>query len=401
MNGKRKAVVLATLVFCSLAAQAQQKADQIFSLSGFGTLGVVGTDGDGAQYLIPGQVRGADKSWSGEVDSKLGVQLGAKFNSMFSATVQVLSKQDGEGRFTPGVEWAFAKMQATPGLALRLGRMGAPLFAVSDVRDVGYANTWLRPPIDVYGQVPISHFDGGDLTWQTSLGGRTLTLQGLAGHSSSKVGRVKVDIDSMLGINATYELMDGLTLRLGHVTGKLSVRSASLDQLVGLLRQTPFAGVGDQLDAHDKRASFSGLGLNYDQGDWIAIAEYTKRKTQSFIPDTTGWYVTLGYRVGQFTPYATLSQQKTDNSNVDNTIPPSVVVASLPLAAVVDATTAAQSTPQKTAALGVRWDAWRNVAVKAQWDSIKPTGGGQFHVTDAAFDDKRVNVYSLAVDFVF
>jgi len=401
MDGKRNAVVAATLVFCSLAAQAQQKSEQIFSLSGFGTLGVVGTDQDGAQYLIPGQVRGADKSWSGEVDSKLGVQLGAKFNTMFSATVQVLSKQDGEGSFTPGVEWAFAKMQATPGLALRLGRMGAPLFAVSDVRDVGYANTWLRPPIDVYGQVPISHFDGGDITWQTSLAGRTLTLQALAGRSSSKVGRTKVEIDSMLGINATLELVDGLTLRLGHVTGKLSVGSASLDQLVGVLRQTPFASVGDQLDAHDKRASFSGVGLNYDQGDWIAIAEYTKRKTQSFIPDTTGWYVTLGYRVAQLTPYVTLSQQKTDSSNVDNTIPPALVVGGLPLAAVVNAAAAAQSTPQKTAALGVRWDAWRNVAVKAQWDSIKTTGAGQLHVTEPGFDDKRVNVYSLAVDFVF
>jgi len=401
MHCKCKAIVVATLAACALAAQAQQKEDQVFSLSGFGTLGIVGTDQDGAQYLIPGQVRGADKSWSGEVDSKLGVQLAAKFNGMFSATVQVLSKQDGEGSFTPAVEWAFAKMQATPGLAVRLGRMGAPLFAVSDFRDVGYANTWLRPPIDVYGQVPISHFDGGDVNWQTRVAGKTLTLQALAGSSSAQVGRTKVKIDSMLGVNATVELVDGLTLRVGHVAGKLTVDSATLNQLVGVLRQTPFAGVGEQLDPNKKRASFSGIGLNYDQGDWIAIAEYTKRKTQTFIPDTTGWYATLGYRVGQFTPYLTLSQQKTDSSNVDNTIPRSLVIGGLPLAAVVDAATGAQSTPQKTAALGMRWDAWRNTAVKAQWDSVKPTGDGQFRGIDPGFGNKRVNVYSLAVDFVF
>ena len=401
MKFKSHAIWTAVLASLACSAQAQGAADSIFSLSGFGTAGVVGTSQDGAQYVVPGQIRGADKSWSGEVDSKLGVQLGARFNSMFSATVQVLSKQDGRGSFKPQAEWAFAKLQATPGLSFRLGRMGAPLFAVSDFRDVGYANTWLRPPIDVYGQVPISHFDGVDVNWQTSLGGKTITLQALGGRSSSYVEGTKVEIDSMLGLNATVELVDGLNLRLGHVTGKLTVKSASLAQLVGVLRQTPFASVGNELDAHDKRASFSGAGLSYDQGNWLVLAEYTKRNTKSFVPDTTGWYATLGYRVGKFTPYVTLSRLKTDSSNVHNTVPAGLVLGGLPLGALVDGTTAAQSTPQKTAALGVRWDAWRNLAVKAQWDHIKTTGAGQFHDAQPGFANQRVHVYSLAVDFVF
>ena len=401
MQLKRKAIVAAVVTGCAGGAHAQAQPDNIFSLSGFGTAGLVGTSRDGAEYVIPGQIRGADKSWSSQVDSKLGLQIGAKLNTMFSATVQVLSKQDGQGSFSPQIEWAFLKMQATPGLAIRAGRMGAPLFAVSDFRDVGYANTWLRPPIDVYGQVPISHFDGVDATWQTSVAGKTLTLQGLAGRSSSTVEQTRVEIDTLLGLNATLELIDGLNLRLGHVTGKLTVRATSLNQLVGVLRQTPFANVGDQLDPNDKRASFSGVGLSYDQGNWVALAEFTKRKTQSFIPDTTGWYTTLGYRIGSVTPYVTLSRLKTDSSNVNNTIPAAVVVGGLPLRAVVDGATAAQSTPQKTAALGVRWDAWRNVAVKAQWDSIKTTGAGQFYAAQPGFANRRVNVYSLAVDFVF
>ncbi|HVR49329.1 MAG TPA: hypothetical protein VMS38_06290 [Pseudorhodoferax sp.] len=381
--------------------QGQSPADPMFSLSGFGTAGLVGTNKDGGEYVIPGQVRGADKSWSGEVDSKIGLQVGAKFNSQFSATVQVLSKQDGRGSFSPQIEWAFAKWQATPGLALRAGRMGGPFFAVSDFRDVGYANTWLRPPIDVYGQVPVSHFDGADLSWQSSVAGKTLTLQAIGGKSSSTVEGTRVEIDALFGLNATVELIDGLNLRLGHVVGKLTVHSASVNQLVGVLRQTPFASVGNELDPNDKRASFSGIGLSYDQGNWVAMAEYTKRKTKTFIPDTTGWYATLGYRVGQFTPYATLSRLKTDSSNVNNTIPAGLVLGGLPLRAVVDGALSLQSTPQKTAGLGVRWDAWRNVAVKAQFDSIKTTGAGQFYNVQPGFSDQRVNVYSLAVDFVF
>lgn len=401
MRCQLRVVVAATVASLAGAAQAQAKADSIFSLSGFGTLGVVGTDTDGAEYVIPSQLRGADKSWSGEVDSKLGLQGTARFNKQFSATVQLLSKQNGKGSFTPQIEWAFAKWQATPGLALRAGRMGGPFFAVSDFRDVGYANTWLRPPIDVYGQVPVSHFDGADVTWQTTVAGKALTLQAIGGKSSSYVEGTKVEIDSLIGFNATLELIDGLNLRLGHVTGKLTVNSPTLNQLVGVLRQTPFASVGNQLDPNDKRASFSGLGLTYDAGDWLVLAEYTKRKTQTFIPDTTGWYTTVGYRIGSFTPYVTFSRLKTDSSNVDNTIPASVVVGGLPLSAVVDGSIAAQSTPQKTVALGVRWDAWRNVAVKAQFDSIRTTGAGQFYRAEPGFANKRVNVFSLAVDFVF
>lgn len=391
-------VALALLAF---GAQAQGQSESMFSFSGFGTVGLTGTTRNGAEYVIPGQVHGADKSLSGEVDSKLGLQGTARFNAQFSATAQVLTKQTGKGDWTPQVEWAFAKWQATPGLAIRAGRMGAPFFAVSDFRDVGYANTWLRPPIDVYGQVPVSHFDGVDVNWSTQVAGKSVSLQVFGGESSSYVRQTKLELKKMVGVNATVELADGLNLRVGHAQGKLTAHSATVSSLVGALRQTPFASVGNEIDPTDKDASFSGVGLSYDEGQWVVAAEYTKRRNDSFVPDTTGWYTTVGYRVGKFTPYATLSQQKTDSSNVNNTIPGTVVVSGLPLRAVVDAVTAAQSTPQKTIAVGVRWDAWRNVAVKAQYDSIKTTGAGQFYNVQPGFNNERVGVYSVAVDFVF
>ncbi|MET0211345.1 MAG: porin [Burkholderiaceae bacterium] len=388
------------LALVMVGAQAQSN-DSMFSFSGFGTVGVVGTSKDGAEYVIPGQMRGADKDWSGEVDSKLGLQGTAKFNAIFSGTVQVLTKQNGKGNWAPEIEWAFAKYQATPGLSFRAGRMGAPFFAVSDFRDVGYANTWLRPPIDVYGQVTFSHFDGADVNWTTTIAGKTVTLQALGGASESHVRNIKLKLKDQVGFNATAELADGLTVRVGHMMGKVTVEQPSVNALVGVLRQTPFAAVGNELIADGKDATFSGIGLNYDEGQWIAAVEYTKRKTDSFVPDTTGWYATLGYRVGKFTPYGTVSQLKTDSSNVNNTIPGTVVVAGLPLRALVDRVTTTQSTPQKTVGLGVRWDAWRNVAVKAQYDSIKTTGAGQFTQVQPGFNNERVGVYSVAVDFVF
>ncbi|MBT9493447.1 MAG: hypothetical protein IV107_14135 [Paucibacter sp.] len=403
--GRLSPLALAVLGF-AVHAQETAKADSMFTLSGFGTVGAVGTDTNEARYVVSGQPRGATKSWSGDVDTKLGVQVNAKLNKMFSATMQVLSKQDGDGSYQPAVEWAFAKAQFSPSLSVRLGRMGAPFFAVSDFRDVGYANTWLRPPQDVYGQVPISHFDGGDASYQTNLGSATVNLQLYAGKSKSVFEGVDLSMDSMVGFNASVELDGGITLRAGYVDAKLTVESVSLKQLVTALRAVPLASVqsvGNQMDATDKKATFTGFGITLDRDNWLAMAEYTMRRTESYVPDTDGWYVTLGYRLGKFTPYVTISDLSQKSSNVDNTIPLGLSPQLNGLKALVDATLRSQSNEQKTNAVGVRWDAYRNVAVKGQFEQIKTDGPGLFASPSAAFTAGKntVQVYSVAVDFVF
>jgi hypothetical protein len=134
--------------------------------------------------------------------------------------------------------------------------------------------------------------------------------------------------------------------------------------------------------------------------DVIGSFEYTMRRTDSYVADTDGWYATLGYRLGAFTPYATVSEVKRKDSNVNNTIPaltPQLAV----LKATVDAVVADQNISQKSVGLGMRWDAMRNVAVKAQFDRVKPTGVGLFNAPKPGFGGKNVNVYSLSVDTVF
>ncbi len=411
-KGRLTSLALAVCAFAAQAQDAAAPADSVFSFSGFGTVGVVGSNTDEARYVISGQPKGATKSWSGNVDSKLGVQVNAKLNAMFSATAQVLSKQNGDGNYRPELEWAFAKAQFTPAISARVGRMGGPFFAVSDFRDVGYANTWLRPPQDVYGQVPVSHFDGGDLSYQASLGATTLNFQVYGGKSSSVFEGVDVKMEKVLGFSASAEFDGGFTLRAGHVEGKLTVDSPSLKQLVGVLSlldaKVPGAGigaVGNQIDATNKKVTFTGFGLTWDQGNLLAMAEYTMRRTESYVPDTDGWYATVGYRLGKFTPYLTISELKQKDSNVNNTIPPKIPVAGVTpdLRALVDGTLRSQSNQQKTQALGVRWDAYRNIAVKGQFERIKADGPGLFSSPSEAFTagQNTVNVYSVAVDFVF
>jgi hypothetical protein len=57
---------------------------------------------------------------------------------------------------------------------------------------------------------------------------------------------------------------------------------------------------------------------------------------------------------------------------------------------------------QATTALGVRWDAYRNVAVKAQYERVDTKGGyGLFRNVGGPRPADPVQVLSLAVDFIF
>lgn len=402
MKPQCRGYLLPGLIAAMLAGPAQA-ADEasMFSLSGFGTLGAVKTSTDDGVFKLSNQPRGARTDWSTEVDSRLGVQVTGKFSPMFSATAQVLVGQTGEGNYRPALEWGFVKAQVTPGLALRAGRMGAPYFAVSDFRHVGYANLWVRPPSDVYNQVAsFSFFDGADATYQSTVGAATLTGTLLAGSASSKVTGTPVKLRNIVGLNFTAEFDNGIALRFGHMNTRLTVESKDLAGLVATLATTPWASVGQQLSADNKKASFSGVGVSYDNGSLVLATEFTKRKTESYVPDTTGWFVSAGYRVGKFTPYTFVSKVKVDDANVVNTIPAGLPGAAGALKPGVDGLVAGQHCTQDTQALGVRWDAYRNVAVKGQYERIKPETVG-FFGGGRNLAGAKVNVYSMVVDFVF
>jgi hypothetical protein len=409
LNPLLAAALIGAGTLATTAAHAAATSwDPSWAFSGFGTVGYVKTDTDQALFAVPPAALGADKDGTLGVDSRVGAQVTLKANNVFSATVQALSERNGKGNFKPAVEWAFLKAQVTPELSVRAGRIGLPLFAVSDFRKVGFSNLWLRTPLDVYGQVGFSHFDGADAIYQASVGSTTLTGQVFTGTSSAWNDGTNVHVRKQIGFNLTAEFDNGITLRVGRDQGKLTVDNSNLDQLVAILGATAtqvaipaLAATGAQLDSHDKDASFTGVGVALDHENWVGSFEFTKRKTSSYVSSTTGWALTGGYRIGTFTPYVVVSKLKRDSDNVDtttlNAVPPLAQ-----LAAITNATLASQDVSQKTNSVGVRWDAYKNIDVKAQYDRIKPGTGakGLFNETQPGFSGD-VSVYSLAVDFVF
>ena len=219
-------MAVSTLILACAQAHAD---DSAFRFSGFGTFGGVFTDTKDAEFVTPGQPSGATKTVDFGVDSRIGVQGSYQLNQIFSGTVQVLSKYNGKGNYNPNVEWAFVKAQITPSVGVRAGRIGAPFFMISDYRDVNYANLWVRPPLETYGQVPVSNVTGADLIVQHAIGSANVSAQLWGGLSRATLeDQVDVTIRDTVGLNLSAEFDNGLTLRAGHAVGKVSLGSDTL-----------------------------------------------------------------------------------------------------------------------------------------------------------------------------
>lgn len=386
-------------------AGTSHAADNDFSTlaSMFGTIGATQTNTDQAQYAFPGQPKGADKSASLKPDTKVGAQLDVNFDATFSATAQALSRYSFKGNWKPEIEWAFAKAKLPASLSVRAGRMGAPFFMVSDFRMVGYANTWIRPPQEVYGQVNFSNFDGADLLFKDSIGDVAINAQIFGGKTKIFFVDSDMKLNNMVGVNASAEV-GPVTVRLGHVQAKLNWQG--LDPLlIGLRAASANPGLGhlaalaDDLSLENKRATFSGIGVSYDSGSLLASAEYTKRRIDGAFADTTGWYTTVGYREGKWVPYLTLSRLKQDSATSSDAVPNAGPL--VPLYQGVN--TVLRSVGQKSTSIGIRWDVLKGVAIKGQVDRIKTDEGGSGLFRDAqpGFTGQTVNVYGVAVDFIW
>lgn len=422
MKKREFATLIATLLALPLAASTAHAQEAggfpAVKVSGFGTAALTWADTDKAEFARPNQASGSSKDFRTGIDSNLGLQADMPVNSWLSLTAQGLVRRDAEDSYGAELSWAFAKARISDEVSVRIGRVGLPVFMISDYRNVGYANTMLRPPAEVYSQVPFNSVDGADLTWQHSFGDTTVTSQLAYGKVKAPIpGNIHARGKKLAALNVSAE-HGPFTVRAGHATGEITIDdSASLNTLVGGLRA---AGAGykfpqllslaGEIEARDKRASFSSLGLSMDWNDIVVQTEYAKRKTKTYINDTSAWYVMGGYRIGKFLPYVSHAKLKIDSAIV-NTVP-AACPAGYPLACTPTMqqlgagvrrlpNTGVGQGEQSTNTIGLRWDFAGSVALKAQIDRVKPKNGtGLFVNAQPGFHDS-VTVGAVALDFVF
>jgi hypothetical protein len=413
-----KKSIIATLLALPLAVSTAYAQDSSgVRISGFGTGALTWTNSNQAEFGRPNQASGAKKNPITGVDSNLGLQADYAVNSWLSVTGQGLVRKDAEDDFGAELSWAFAKAKISDELSVRVGRIGLPVFMISDYRNVGYANTFLRPPVELYSQVPFGSINGVDVTWQHSFADTTVTAQLAYGGTESQLAGNTVEAHGLSAINLVAE-HGPLTLRLGRADGKMTINtSTSMNSLLAGLRN---AGTGyhfpqlnqlaNDLQLNKKKTSFTSAGLGLDWNNVVVQTEYAKRKSDSYVNDTSAWYVMAGYRFGKVLPYAIHSELKID-SIVANTVPAACpagypaactpTMAALSRGVATLKNTGIGQGEQTTDSIGVRWDFYRSVALKAQVDRVRPQNGtGLFLAPQAGFKGP-VTVGAVALDFVF
>jgi Gram-negative porin len=347
------------LALCSGPALAEIPIDSYASISGYGTLGMVHSNYEEADFIgIPYQPRGAgySRKWSAMPDTDFGVQLDLKITQELSAVVQGITRENADGNYKPSLEWANIKYTFNPDVSVSLGRAVLPTFERSDSQNVGYSLPWVRVPTEIEYASPASHVDGIDVNYQMRTGAVAQTIQALWGGSSQSYFGATYRFDRLLC------LVD--TVRLGNASVHLAYESMNVN----------FAGVPkDQYWVAD-------LGFTYDPGRWFVTGDSNVSKDEVF-GKSIGWYVSGGVRLGNFTPYAVYSQLRS--------IPPE----GQPLVG-----------DQRTVAGGVRWDFAKNLDLKFQLQRVteKSTTPASFtNVQPGAQIGDSPTVASVALDFLF
>ncbi len=370
-----KIAAAAVLAFGAAQASAATAIGEFTTVSGFGTTGLVVTDTDDAEFVRYGQESGADDRPEFKVDSNLGLQLDVRPRTWLSATVQLLTQQRNGENLDTNVEWAFVGVQPIDGLRARIGRTAMPVFAISDTRNVGFANTWVRPPNEVYGLALMENLDGADLSYYLPVGDSSLTFTALYGESEVTVFNTDVEMKRVRGATVQWD-SEWVSLRVAKI-----IADSQLDDL-------GIPGVSG-----DDRYEFTDIGVHVDRGNVVARAEYVTRSSETFseLVDADGWYVFGGYRFGNVLPYAIYAVTEPDAG-----VQPGQL-----------------SSEQSTIAAGVRWDAFSAATVKLQVDRVDTddTRGISFltdtftppgtSLTVALPVEDPVTVLSIAVDYVF
>jgi len=409
----RLGTLLIGLAFAAFAHADDGMSKPGWSLQGFGSAGAVYSNNADSDYVtsaIKPDGVGASGRWRANLDTRLGVQLNFTANDQWSAVLQVVSEQRLDRSYRPAVEWVNIKYQATPDLALRVGRIALPMFLAADYRKVGYAFPWARTPVEVYGSIPLTSSDGVDATYRFNRGALKNVTQVFYGHTRLALPNSGViEARRRAGFANTTEY-GAASVRLSMLSADVTVDIDFLRDLFGGLRQ--FGPQGAELDerysTYGKRVNIVSIGASYDPGRWFVMGELGHMHSRSLISDTTGVYASAGYRLGDFTPYLTYAHVKANSRTTEPGLnlaglPPAAAAAGAGLNGFLNALLTTVPA-QRTISIGMRWDCMTDVALKLQLDHTTTLAGsrGTFTNVQPGFRSGRtVNIASAVLDFVF
>lgn len=401
--------VVALLHSGALLAQGAVGAPSALSLRGFGTLGLArSTNADAEIVRDIFQPTGISDHWSGKIDSSFGLQANYAATETLEAIVQVVSRYNYHGNFSPQVSWAFLKYEPNAYLSLRGGRVGTDFLMRGDSQQVGYSQLTVRPNIDYFYMLSSARLDGFDAQATLPAGEglvRGKTYYGLFREQVSDGGETQdLRKSRLLGVNLDYQRGDWLwrasyaRLRFGGAETPLvrQLQSALIDTGVPAAVRAASAIALENTDGR-----IYSLGATYDNGPFsaLAMAGHFRFQSATFENQDVGMLL-ASYRLGTATPFVGYSKVRSARRHLSTGLPDSGATA--PINAAMAGVLARSHADQYTVSIGVRWDFMRDAALKFQADAIRGRPDSVLTVQRATADwNGRTNVFSVALDFIF
>jgi hypothetical protein len=332
---------------------------------------------------------GYDEDIDFKNESLFAVQVMSDLGDKLSVTAQLMGR--GREDFNAEFEWAFFSYDLTDNLKLSAGRLRTPFYKYSDFKDVGYAYDWIRVPESVYN-LDFDNIEGVSLYHTVPLGSFDSTLQLIFGAFDGDAIvtglPVQVKIDQITGI--TWELsQEFFSARVAYLAGKTTLTNTDITGLTNTLKAFNLRALASAIDIDDEDSSFMGLALTFDRNDWVAVGEITRTEVKdSVIAIQNGYYVSLGHRFGELTPF--VSYGKRDNDAKVEILSLLPAAAPPPLVGGVRATVNRFETKREAWNVGVRYNFHPSAAFKAQYTMSEDNVLG----TDA-------DLLTFGVDLVF
>ena len=332
---------------------------------------------------------------------------------------------NGDDDYEPAIDWLFATYYFTPGLAVSVGKVRAPLFMYSDFLDVGYAYQWITPPFEVYGVPSFSSTEGIKLAWTADIGGDwTSEMVVWAGEVSEEEKELNatLEIKDGLGLAWTIE-RDWLTLRAVYFEGVASAdlsENADFQELEGGFQMIEGLLDADELldpvrsdiSLNEEDAQFMGLGLFMDFEHVFIGAESTLIEVGKSIatPDKLkSHYVMAGVRLPGAVSLSLTYSINDDTTNeevyaqyfeildpISAANPDVAPVIEFIGGELVDAVESQHSSETETYTIGARWDFHRSAALKAEYLIQDST------VVKTSGDEERdPTAYRISMDIIF
>lgn len=239
-------------------------------------------------------------------DTHIGLNVFAHISESWNVAGQILMA-GREKNYAAHADWVFSTYHFNDNASFLFGKIKYPNLLVSEIYDVGYAYPWIRAPQELYYLEPL----GPNMSYEAFKGLSAVfsfitendieyTFQPYAGITPIESGQVEDMLGFMVSMGG-----DWFTIKAGYNHGEYDVTDIGDDE----------AELIPWVDAvHDVKKRVWNIGATFEWHNILGYTEYADYElARGAVFDTTSWYATLGYRMGNFLPHITYADMNQES----------------------------------------------------------------------------------------